>query len=230
MTTDIKSIEIDENPPNLATKPSYETKDEVVVDDIGSGASSISDSSASDQSLGLTSTKSREEKVAEAHTTYYPHPTSFKIGEHPIDNYRELRVAVVGAGLSGISAGALLPAKVPGIKLTIFEKNADVVSAYTTSIRILRGSNVDNPISSGRYMARECVRDRTASRNNRTSVDLDLDTLESDVTYPPMYTNRASTQTHNGAKNMRKVPRSEHIGKASRKNMMYTRNCDCPRK
>jgi len=47
---------------------------------------------------------------------------------HSIDQVRELKVAVIGAGLSGINAGILLPAKVPGIKLTIFEKNTDVVS------------------------------------------------------------------------------------------------------
>jgi hypothetical protein len=47
---------------------------------------------------------------------------------HSIDQVRELKVAVIGAGLSGINAGILLPAKVPGIKLTIFEKNNDVVS------------------------------------------------------------------------------------------------------
>jgi predicted NAD/FAD-binding protein len=34
---------------------------------------------------------------------------------------KKLRVAVIGAGLSGIIAGVLLPAKVPGIDLTIFE-------------------------------------------------------------------------------------------------------------
>jgi hypothetical protein len=34
----------------------------------------------------------------------------------------------VKAGLAGINAGILLPAKVPGIQLTIFEKNEDVVS------------------------------------------------------------------------------------------------------
>lgn len=44
------------------------------------------------------------------------------------DEPRKLRVAVIGAGLSGVIAGVLLPAKVPGIELTIFEKNADVVS------------------------------------------------------------------------------------------------------
>ena len=58
----------------------------------------------------------------------YPFPTDFKIHEHPLDEIRELKVAVIGAGLAGIIAGSLLPAKVPGIKLTILEKNADLVS------------------------------------------------------------------------------------------------------
>ncbi|KAF2127039.1 FAD/NAD(P)-binding domain-containing protein [Dothidotthia symphoricarpi CBS 119687] len=49
---------------------------------------------------------------------------------HCIDHVRELRVAVVGAGLSGINAGILLPAKVPGINLTIFEKNSDVSGTW----------------------------------------------------------------------------------------------------
>jgi hypothetical protein len=44
-----------------------------------------------------------------------------------VDEPRPLRVGVIGAGLAGITAGILLPAKVPGIKLTIYEKNADVV-------------------------------------------------------------------------------------------------------
>lgn len=39
------------------------------------------------------------------------------------------KVAVIGAGMSGITAGILLPKKVPGIQLTILEKNHDVVSA-----------------------------------------------------------------------------------------------------
>jgi hypothetical protein len=44
-----------------------------------------------------------------------------------VDEPRPLRVGVIGAGLAGITAGILLPAKVPGIKLTIYEKNSDVV-------------------------------------------------------------------------------------------------------
>lgn len=46
---------------------------------------------------------------------------------HSIDEVRPLRVAVIGAGLSGINAGILLPAKLPGADLVIFEKNIDVV-------------------------------------------------------------------------------------------------------
>ncbi|KAI5194210.1 FAD/NAD(P)-binding domain-containing protein [Aureobasidium subglaciale] len=56
----------------------------------------------------------------------YPYPTDFKLDEHPIDDVRELKVAVIGAGLAGVTAGALLPAKVPGIQLTILEKNPEV--------------------------------------------------------------------------------------------------------
>lgn len=40
------------------------------------------------------------------------------------------QVAVIGAGISGTAAGALLPAKVPGIDLTIYEKNSDIVSSF----------------------------------------------------------------------------------------------------
>ncbi|KAF2105629.1 hypothetical protein BDV96DRAFT_655485 [Lophiotrema nucula] len=50
--------------------------------------------------------------------------------DHCIDDVRSLRVAVVGAGLSGINAGILLPAKVPGIQLTIFERNHDVSGTW----------------------------------------------------------------------------------------------------
>ena len=56
----------------------------------------------------------------------YPRP-AFDLLERHIDEPRELRVAVIGGGLSGITAGILLPAKVPGIQLTIFEKNHDFV-------------------------------------------------------------------------------------------------------
>lgn len=45
-----------------------------------------------------------------------------------IDEPRPLRVAVIGGGIAGIVAGILLPKKVPGIILTIYDKNEDFVS------------------------------------------------------------------------------------------------------
>ncbi|KAL2825087.1 hypothetical protein BDW59DRAFT_180025 [Aspergillus cavernicola] len=51
---------------------------------------------------------------------------AFQIEEHPIDQVRPLKVGVIGAGLGGITAGVLLPAKLPGLDLRIYDKNADV--------------------------------------------------------------------------------------------------------
>lgn len=43
---------------------------------------------------------------------------------------------MIGAGIAGINAGILLPIKVPGIELTIFEKNKDVVSLIIPSFKV----------------------------------------------------------------------------------------------
>lgn len=53
--------------------------------------------------------------------------STLQIQDRFIDEPERLRVAVIGAGLTGIEAGVLLPAKVPNIDLVIYEKNADVV-------------------------------------------------------------------------------------------------------
>lgn len=53
--------------------------------------------------------------------------TRFALEEHPVDTNRPIKVGIVGAGLAGVTAGVLLPAKLPGIDLRIFDKNADVV-------------------------------------------------------------------------------------------------------
>lgn len=49
-----------------------------------------------------------------------------------MDEPRKLRVAVIGGGLSGILSGILLPEKVPGIELVIYEKNPEFVSGLTS--------------------------------------------------------------------------------------------------
>lgn len=47
-----------------------------------------------------------------------------------VDEPRKVKVIVVGGGLAGILAGCLLPQKVPGIELIIYEKNPDFVSFH----------------------------------------------------------------------------------------------------
>jgi hypothetical protein len=51
----------------------------------------------------------------------------FEIEEHPVDEVRDITVGVIGAGLAGITTAVLLPAKLPGLRLRIYEKNGDVV-------------------------------------------------------------------------------------------------------
>jgi heterodisulfide reductase subunit A-like polyferredoxin len=52
---------------------------------------------------------------------------SLQVEDCPIDETSRLSVIVVGAGIGGITAGILLPQKVPGIELTILERHSDVV-------------------------------------------------------------------------------------------------------
>ncbi|KAF3386907.1 putative sterigmatocystin biosynthesis monooxygenase stcW [Penicillium rolfsii] len=52
--------------------------------------------------------------------------TQFQLEDHPVDQVRPITVGIIGAGLSGITAGILLPAKLPGLDLRIWDKNADV--------------------------------------------------------------------------------------------------------
>lgn len=79
---------------------------------------------SADRNATLESPVSADSVKSKANT--YPR-SRIKLVDRFIDEPRELRVGVIGGGLSGILAGILLPAKVPGIKLTIIEKNHDFV-------------------------------------------------------------------------------------------------------
>ena len=70
----------------------------------------------------------------------------FKLGDFAVDEYRPIRVIVIGAGFSGILAGirydeiisyvvdhmqiarvyTRLPQKIPNVEMAIYEKSADV--------------------------------------------------------------------------------------------------------
>lgn len=66
----------------------------------------------------------QEEPATEKQASTRPR---FELEEHPVDQVRDIKVGVIGAGLSGVIAGVLLPAKVPGLDLRIYDKNPDVV-------------------------------------------------------------------------------------------------------
>ncbi|OAQ99353.1 hypothetical protein LLEC1_01067 [Akanthomyces lecanii] len=60
--------------------------------------------------------------------------TPLELVDRYIDEPRPLKVAVIGGGLAGILAGVLLPVKVPGIQLTIYEKNKDFGGTWLENI------------------------------------------------------------------------------------------------
>ncbi|KAI0628458.1 FAD/NAD-P-binding domain-containing protein [Trametes polyzona] len=53
-------------------------------------------------------------------------PQGFTLGDFCIDEYRPIKVIVIGAGFSGITAGVRFPQKIPNVELTIYEKSAGV--------------------------------------------------------------------------------------------------------
>ncbi|TLD14901.1 hypothetical protein PspLS_10795 [Pyricularia sp. CBS 133598] len=79
--------------------------------------------------LTATGSQARDsEKVAN-----YPE-AKISLVDRFIDEPRPLRVAVIGGGLTGILAGILLPAKVPNIQLTIYEKNKDFGGTWLENV------------------------------------------------------------------------------------------------
>ncbi|EIW55631.1 FAD/NAD-P-binding domain-containing protein [Trametes versicolor FP-101664 SS1] len=53
-------------------------------------------------------------------------PPPYVLGDFCIDEYRPVKVIVIGAGFSGITAGIRFPQKVPNVELVIYEKGARI--------------------------------------------------------------------------------------------------------
>ncbi|KAI0666937.1 hypothetical protein C8Q78DRAFT_982944 [Trametes maxima] len=53
-------------------------------------------------------------------------PLTYALGDFCIDEYKPIKVVVIGAGFSGITAGIRFPQKIPNVQLTIYEKSAGV--------------------------------------------------------------------------------------------------------
>lgn len=48
------------------------------------------------------------------------------LADRPIDDYRPIRVVVIGAGISGILASIRFPQRIPNLSLVVYEKNEDI--------------------------------------------------------------------------------------------------------
>ncbi|EXJ87108.1 hypothetical protein A1O3_04066 [Capronia epimyces CBS 606.96] len=57
-------------------------------------------------------------------------PAEFHLQQRPIDEGREIRAVIIGAGVSGIGVYIRLLQYVPNIKVTIFEKNPEVAGTW----------------------------------------------------------------------------------------------------
>lgn len=52
--------------------------------------------------------------------------SQFQLRDSPIENFRPLKVIVIGAGYSGIYCGIRIPEKLRNVELVVYEKNAGV--------------------------------------------------------------------------------------------------------
>lgn len=52
--------------------------------------------------------------------------THTRLDDTSIDNFRPLRVIVIGAGFSGINCGIRIPQRLKNVDLAIYEKNSDI--------------------------------------------------------------------------------------------------------
>ncbi|KKY28791.1 putative flavin-containing monooxygenase-like protein [Diplodia seriata] len=60
---------------------------------------------------------------AEPSSTSLPNSAAFTLRQAPVENFRPLRVIVVGAGYSGVYLGIRLPERLRNVQLRIYEKN-----------------------------------------------------------------------------------------------------------
>ena len=63
--------------------------------------------------------------INETNSTYSGRP-DFAMKETPVENFRSLKVIVIGAGFSGIYCGIRIPQRLRNVDLTIYEKNDGV--------------------------------------------------------------------------------------------------------
>lgn len=134
--------------------------------------------------------------------------SQFEIEEHPIDVVRPIKVGIIGAGIAGITAGVLLPAKLPGLDLRIYDKNADVVcqSIPLCSFPILTGHQGRHLVDLPSFASSATI--LTLFTGLKTHIQV------FGVTYLHTPTNLAFPPTLSGQKSSLKAPKFGTTGKA----------------
>ena len=59
---------------------------------------------------------------------------AFTLKEEPVENFRPLKIRIIGAGYSGIYLGVRIPQKLRNIDLQILEKNEGVGGTWWESV------------------------------------------------------------------------------------------------
>lgn len=179
-----------------------------------------SSSSAVDLAKDTTSAiNGRPQKVS------YP-KSRLDIVDRFLDEPRKLRVAIIGGGLAGILSGCLLPAKVPGVELVIYEKNPDFVSLALEKKKRGLGRSMSRHLNTVAYQNRHGIgRNLVRERLSRYGDTVVKRTCEFDaggkltctfqgfaVTFHRMFTSRLSLQRRTGATSLLTALKSEITG------------------
>lgn len=197
-------------------KASAKTNGETVFSSVQNGENSETELPTSiDGNIvnGTDASGSHETKLGQPSrfNTVGSYPESdLKLEDRFIDDFRPLRVAVIGAGLSGILSGILLPAKLPNVQLTIFEKNKDVVSAglverslallFLNTLRFTVQPFI--PLFSLLWRGQDML-----MLDNRAELGLKTSIQGCDAIFHLMSTRRPSPQTCNGPSNLLQEPK-----------------------
>jgi hypothetical protein len=120
-----------------------------------------------------------------SHVTWH----SLTLEDHPIDQAPPIKVIVVGAGITGINAAALLPVKVPGLELVIYERSSDVVRTIPLHLRV-----------------------SAAKLHPRAAFGTIASILVFNVMFHPTCISRRSRPREIGQSTTHRVRRSRHIG------------------
>ena len=68
--------------------------------------------------------KEQDSSIVSPHNAHEPGLQELK--EVPVENFRRMKVIVIGAGYSGIYCGIRIPERLKNVDLTIYEKNGGV--------------------------------------------------------------------------------------------------------